>query len=70
MGYIDSHGKYIPNHYLEKPEYSGHHSRHHSRHHSEYHDDRTLFLPSHLLLIFIGMLVFFGTILIITSSNK
>ena len=60
MGYIDSHGNYIPNPYLER--------RHHSNRHSNRHSDM-LFLPDHLLVIFIGILLFLITILIITYSK-
>ena len=72
MGYINSNGDYIPNTYLDRhnswDHHHGHSGHHHgSGHHRDYITD--IFLPSHLLLIFIGLIVFFSTILIITRSK-
>ena len=68
MGYIDSNGDYIPNTYLDRHNSRNHRTRHrHSGYHPYYSDD--IFLPSHLLLLFIGLMIFSSVILIVIHSK-
>ena len=67
MGYIDSHtGRYVPNTYLDP-----HRDHRNHRDHRDHRDNRHYYggiSLNQILLIFIGLLVFFGTIIVI--SNK
>ena len=59
MGYIDSNtGRYIPNTHLDPHRHRDHG---HRRHPKNYHGISL----NQILLIFIGLLVFFGTIIVI-----
>ena len=64
MGYIDSNtGRYVPNPYLVPHKHKDHGHRRHRGHPKNYNGVSL----NQILLIFIGLLVFFGTIFILNK---